>query len=209
MQKQKEKNVFNKKTDEQILVVERKKLFQKKTIQGIEKIDFDFYQKLIRKHQEFIWRSKAETNANYKQIIPYIIFNYQNKYFIMQRKSNSSDTRLQSKYSFGIGGHIRKEDIEKKNLFDWARREFEEEVSYNGNFSITPIGILNDETNSVGQVHTGFVFLLIGDSDHISIRDEHKSGQLLTLEECKQYYNQMENWAKLVYKFILSQMSKN
>jgi predicted NUDIX family phosphoesterase len=202
MQKQTNKKIFNKETDEQILVVKKEKLFKKKIIQGIEKIDFDFYQKIIQTNQEFIWRSAAETDQNYKQIIPYIIFKYENTYFMMQRKSNSSDTRLQSKYSLGIGGHIRKEDLEQKSLFDWAQREFKEEISYNGNFSIFPIGILNDETNAVGKVHTGFVFLLIGDSNLISIRDEHKSGKLMTLQECKQVYDKMESWSQLAFDFL-------
>ena len=69
-----------------------------------------------------------ETDPAYKQIIPYLVFTYENKYFLMQRQKKASETRLQSKYSLGIGGHIREEDMENCTLVDWAKREFEEEI---------------------------------------------------------------------------------
>ena len=206
MQKQKigtDQKVFIKKEDEKILVVAREKLFADGQIDGIKKIDFQSYQKLIEENKEFLWRSKVETDTSVKQIIPYLIFNYQDKYFLMQRKSSASEVRLQNKYSFGIGGHIREKDIKGQTIFDWAKREFKEEVEYSGNFEIEPLGLLNDESDFVGQVHTGFVFLLKGDSDQIKIRDEHKEGKLLTLEEGKQFYASMENWSKFVFDFLM------
>lgn len=205
MQQQKQKNnekVFIKKEDEKILVVKKEKLFSQTIVQGIQKIDFDSYQELIEKNKEFLWRSKVETQTEYKQIIPYLIFKFEDKLFLMQRKSNASDTRLQNKYSIGIGGHIKEKDISQKTIFDWAKREFEEEIEYVGNFDIEPIGILNDESNFVGQVHTGFVFLLNGDSDQIKIRDEHKSGQLISLNELQEFYPNMETWSQIVFDYL-------
>lgn len=194
--------VFVKKEDEKILVVERKILFPQEILQGIQKIDFDSYLNLIEKNKKFLWRSQVETDTNYKQIIPYLVFNFQDKFFLMQRKSNASEVRLQNLYSLGIGGHIKEKDLIQKTIFDWARREFAEEVDYKGTFEVTPIGLLNDESNFVGQVHTGFVFLLKGDSDKIKIRDEHKEGNLYTLEECKTFYSKMEQWSQIVFDFL-------
>ncbi len=126
------------------------------------------------------------------------------KYFLMQRKSDASEARLKNKHSLGIGGHIRQEDIGSKTIFDWAAREFAEEIEYNGSFEIEPIGLLNDDSNPVGQVHLGFVFLLKGDSDKIKIRSELKEGKLLTLQECKQLYPAMENWSQIVFDCLVS-----
>lgn len=199
-----QQKVFLKDVDEKILVVKKNILFSYQTINGLKKIDFDRYQKLIRRYKKFVWRSKVELDKTYKQIIPYLIFVYQEtkkakkKYFVMRRKNNASEVRLQNKYSLGIGGHIKKEDLKRTNIIEWAEREFKEEVKYNGKHSIEPLGILNDESNSVGQVHTGFVFLLKGESSDINIRDEHKEGTLLTLEECNALYSQMENWSQIV-----------
>lgn len=204
MQNQKinSKNVYIKKEDEKILVVPRDILFSKKRINGIEAVDFSFYQNLIEKNKQFLWRSQMEVDPSYKQIIPYLVFNYEDKYFLMQRRSSASEARLQNKYSLGIGGHIREEDITGSDIAGWAEREFAEEVKYDGNLIVEPIGLLNDDSNDVGRVHIGFVFLLKGDSANIKVRSELKSGQLLTLEECLHNYENMENWTKLVFDFL-------
>ena len=188
--------------DEKILVVKKKILFSYKAIDGLKKVDFENYQKLIANYKEFLWRSKVEHDLTYKQIIPYLVFTYNNKYFLMKRKNNASETRLQNKYSLGIGGHIQKKDLKKTNIIDWAQREFKEEVTYNGTIDIHSLGILNDESDSVGQVHTGFVFLLKGNSSNIQIRNEHKEGKLLSLDQCSFFYNQMERWSQITFDYI-------
>lgn len=196
--------VFCKSTDEKILVVKKSVLFAYQTIEGLSPIDFGLYHTFIQKHKEFVWRSKVEEDTSYKQIIPYLVFEYDNKFFVMRRKSNASEARLQNKYSIGIGGHIKKEDLKKGSILEWAEREFHEEVAYNGKLTIKPLGILNEENTPVGQVHTGFVFLLHGENSNISIKEEHKEGVLLTLPECFDLYNYMENWSKIVLNHLKS-----
>ena len=62
--------------------------------------------------------------VTYKQIIPYMIFEYADNYFLMERKSTASEQRLKSKLSLGIGGHIRQEDLDGGTIFDWASENF-------------------------------------------------------------------------------------
>lgn len=191
------------KQDELILVVPRAEFFKKDPAwSGLKAVNFDEYLTVIKATQEFLPRSLMEQDPHYKQIIPYLIFNYEDRYFLMQRTSQATETRLQNKYSLGIGGHIRQEDMETDSLFDWARREFHEEVSYSGEFSIKPLGILNDDSNPVGQVHVGFVFLIEGKTPHISVKSELKSGVLLSLEELHAYFAHMESWSQIAYEFI-------
>jgi predicted NUDIX family phosphoesterase len=187
---------------ERILVVKRTELFKESAWTGVRSVNFDEYLTLIQDKQEFMPRYLAEENLAYKQIIPYLVFEHGDKYFLMQRKGSSSEQRLANKYSLGIGGHLREEDMQGASLFDWARREFEEEINYSGNLTIKPIGILNDDSNDVGKVHVGFVFLLKGDSANISIKSELQNGQLLTPEECREKYEAMETWSQLVFDFI-------
>lgn len=192
----------SKKQDELILVVKKDYLFEQNYWQGIAKLDFANYLQIIKEKKEFLPRSLMENDFSYKQIIPYLIFTYDEKLFLMQRRSNSSETRLSNKYSLGIGGHIRQEDMTTDSIIDWAKREFAEEINYDGKLEIEPIGMLNDDSNEVGKVHIGFVFLLHGNSDKIKIKSELKSGQLITLEECKLYYDSMESWSKLVLDLL-------
>lgn len=184
------------KFNEPIIVVKREFLFKNGTWQGIKQVDFTDYLALVQQHQESMLRGLAEENFEYKQIIPYLIFRHNNLYFLMQRKSSSSEQRLANKYSLGIGGHLRVEDLQGKTLFEWAEREFTEEVSYKGNLTITPLGILNLDTTPVEKVHIGFVLLLEGDSEDISIKSELQSGKLATVEECKKV--DLEKWSILV-----------
>jgi predicted NUDIX family phosphoesterase len=185
--------------NENILVVKRNTLFPTHAFQGLQ-TQSDSFIALINQTKEFLPRPAMELDTNYKQIIPYLLFKYQNRYFLMQRQSTSSEQRLKNKYSLGIGGHIRQEDMQgASTIFDWAQREFNEEIDYPGNFAIKTIGILNDDSNAVGQVHLGLVLLLEGDSDQIKVRSELKSGQLLTIDQCKQFYADMETWSQIIF----------
>jgi len=202
---QKQKNVAKQsilKQDENILVVKRDYLFDEDSWFGIQKPKDNLFVQTILSRKEFLPRSLMERDQVYKQIIPYLVFNYQDRYFLMQRRSKSSEQRLRSKYSLGIGGHIRQEDIKNADVASWARREFHEEVDYKGSVSIEFLGVLNDDSNDVGKVHIGFVYLLKGDKPDICVKQELQSGTLLTLQECEEYYDAMENWTQIVFDFL-------
>ena len=157
--------------DEQILVVKRSDIFANTPAwQGLSIDAFAPCLETISKQGQFHPRAAMETDPTYKQIIPYLIFEHEGKFFLMQRKKDASEQRLQNKYSLGIGGHMRFEDLQKgSDLFGWAQREFEEEVSYDGTFQMAPLGILNDDSTDVGKVHLGIVLMLIGNSSNISV----------------------------------------
>ena len=192
---------------EHILVVKRDALFQDSPAwHGLQRVNIDDYLSLIQAHKEFHPRPDMEMDPVYKQIIPYMVFKHGDRYFLMQRSGKASETRLQSQYTFGIGGHVRAEDLQEgSTLFDWARREFHEEVTYNGNLTITSLGMLNDDSNEVGKVHIGLVLLLEGDSDQINVREELQGGELLSLEECAAYADHMETWSRFIFDALISQ----
>jgi predicted NUDIX family phosphoesterase len=191
-------------TDEKILVIKRQKLFPAEAVQGfLPALDFKKYETMIVEHQEFGWRSAMELDPTYKQIIPYLIFKHNETYFLMRRRSDATEARLKDKYTLGIGGHVRQEDLDGANLIAWAQREFDEEINYSGALNVKPLGLINDDSNAVGQVHVGFVFLLEGDNADISIRSELKEGSLQTLEQMKDVYDRMETWSQRIYDYLI------
>jgi predicted NUDIX family phosphoesterase len=101
----------------------------------------------------------------------------------------------------GLGGHINPGDLEGGDpIQDGLKREWEEEVSYDGSFEAKLIGLLNDESSPVSKVHLGVVFLVDGTSPNIAIRETDKlAGELLTLDEMRIYYLGMESWSQMVY----------
>lgn len=189
--------------DELILVVPRENLFAHATAWcGLKEVDFDQYLHIINEKKEFLPRSIMETDMRYKQVIPYLVYTYNGQYFLMQRKSDASEARLRNKLTLGIGGHIRQEDMVSASLFEWALREFHEEVDYTGTLKVKPLGILNDDSNDVGKVHIGFVLLLEGDSADITIKSELKSGVLVSLDECIAQRECMETWSQFTIDFL-------
>jgi predicted NUDIX family phosphoesterase len=190
---------------ESILVVPRSAIIGDQSWYGIKQVDCDSYLELITKHQEFRPRYQMETDEQYKQIIPYLIFKHHDTYFVMQRAAGAGESRLASKFTLGIGGHIRHEDMSHNSIISWAQREFHEEVDYTGNLRIEPIGILNDDTSAVGRVHLGFIFLLHADSPAIQIKSELQGGTLITLEECIALKDRMETWSALVVDYLSDQ----
>lgn len=191
------------KHDENILVVQRSKLFGKEALQGfLELSDFDFYQSTIETNKVFLPRGLMEQDPSYKQIIPYLIFMHNSKIFLMQRAASAGEQRLKNKYTLGIGGHVREQDLAGGTIFDWARREFNEEICYDGSLTIQPLGLINDDSNAVGQVHLGFAFLLKGDSSNIAVRSELQQGSLKSLEECEVYFDDMETWSQIAFNHI-------
>lgn len=210
MNQQKQPGMMQSLRDEHILVVQRNLLFFDGSWQGFKPLNnFAEYTAIIQAKQEFLPRSLMEMDPTYKQIIPYLIFQYKDRYFLMQRQAKASETRLQNKFTLGIGGHIRQEDMQTTSIIDWAQREFHEEIDYKGNLTFKSLGIINDDSNEVGKVHIGFVFLLQGDSDTIQIKSELAHGTLATVDECLLYHNRMETWSQLVVSFLIEENNRN
>ena len=65
--------------------------------------------------------------------------------------------------------------------------------------------MINDDSNDVGRVHLGFVFLVYGDSNQIAIKSELQSGTLVSLEEAYQKGDQLESWTKIIIQTLLQQ----
>ena len=214
------KRVLASKHAEKVLVVRRTDIFADGIWHGLKTDGLAKILNTISTKHKFLPRADVEEDARWQQIIPYLIFEYQNKIFLMKRKGDHTDRRLADKYSIGVGGHINKEDVKELKssasrakrgeqrvkgegvIMDWARREFEEEVGYRGKYKLEFLGLVNDDSNDVGLVHLGLIIKLIGDSDQISVRDEHKSGSLVSLEGIGKHSKHMETWSRIVYDYL-------
>ena len=196
-----------------VMVVSREDLFADEIWNGINSENLKKYVSLIFKKHKFMRRGDAEENPKWKQIIPYMFFENVNDIFLMQRRGDHTESRLADMYSLGVGGHINIEDVKSINgiksikgekvVMEWARREFEEEIDYSGNYKTEFVGILNHDANAVGMVHAGLVIRVTGDSDGVKVRDEHKTGRLVSLYAAGKYYKHMETWSQIVYDFLM------
>ena len=186
---------------EQVLCVKREDIFPDGAWHGFVSTDLERYQKLIRERHSFRPRAEVEDDPSYQQIIPYIVFRHDGHYFLTHRLRASSEKRLRKQFSLGIGGHINPGDLMGGDpIMGGLKREWQEEVVYDGRFEARLIGFLNEDSSPVSKVHLGAVFLLDGDSPDIAIRETNKlAGELLTLDEMRIYYLGMESWSQIVY----------
>jgi predicted NUDIX family phosphoesterase len=186
---------------EQVLCVKREDIFPDGAWHGFVSKDLERHQELIRKRHFFMPRASVEDDPSYQQIIPYVVFRHADRYFLTHRLRASSERRLRKQYSLGVGGHINPGDLEAGDpILDGLKREWEEEVVYRGKFEARLLGLLNDDSSPVSKVHLGVVFLVDGDTPDIAIRETDKlEGELLTLDEMRRLYLEMESWSQMVY----------
>jgi predicted NUDIX family phosphoesterase len=186
---------------EQVLVVRREDMFPDGAWHGFVTDNLDRHQRVIRESHFFKPRSEVENDASFQQIIPYVVFRHRDRYFLTHRLRASSEKRLRKQYSLGVGGHINPGDLEGGDpILDGLKREWSEEVVYDGRFEARMLGLLNEDSSPVSKVHLGVVFLVEGDTPDIKIRETEKlAGELLTLEEMRMYYLAMESWSQIVY----------
>lgn len=205
--------------NEEVLVVPRTALSEYNLpLQGVIELnekDLAQLQDLILRRCQFLNRNIVEEDPKWKQVIPYVVYQYDDTYFVMQRSSKAGDQRLASLYTLGIGGHLQACDLEGvESIFDWAARELSEEVCLQGiNYSVECVGLLNDDVHAVGQVHLGLVFLLKGDSPNIKIRSEMISGRLCTIKELLEMVNhesdRLESWSAILLQHLVTLQNAN
>ena len=191
---------------EQVLCVRREDIFPDGAWHGFVSEDLERHQAVIREHHFFKARAEVEDDPSFQQIIPYVVFRHGGRYFLTHRLRASSEKRLRKQYSLGIGGHINPGDLEAGDpILYGLKREWAEEVVYDGRFEAQLIGLLNDESAPVSKVHLGVVFLVDGDSPNIAIRETTKlAGELLTPDEMRIHYLEMESWSQMVFDRLTS-----
>jgi predicted NUDIX family phosphoesterase len=199
--------------DELILVVKKDKLFADKQFQGFLPVgEFDYYNLILDNYQ---WqaRDKVEEDSSYQQPIGYcLIYNPEfNKIFAFQRHIDDekyTDKRLQGKWSWGVGGHIDKIDAQtnpkEDPIITATLRELEEEVVIDGEIEPKIIGYINDDSDSVGQVHFGIVYLIYTDAVDIKPNDDEiMNYSYLSLEKLANLKNNpantIENWSEVIF----------
>jgi predicted NUDIX family phosphoesterase len=192
--------------EEQVLVVRREDIFPDGAWHGFVTEGLERCQDVIRTRSLFMPRGEVEDDPAYQQIIPYVVFRHGDRYLLTRRLKASSEKRLRQQYSLGVGGHINPGDLAGGDpVYDGLRREWSEEVIYEGRFEARLLGFLNEDSSPVSKVHLGVVFLVEGDRPQVSIRETDKlAGELLTLEEMRIHYLQLESWSQLVYDRLLA-----
>jgi predicted NUDIX family phosphoesterase len=182
---------------EQVMVVERDTIAEFLVESGLLRDHCDEMFERIQELHFFIDRQTAETSPQYKQIIPYVLIRHDDSYYLLQRTQKQTEARLHHKLSLGIGGHI---NPDTPNIFDGLQKELEEEVEVVGDYDLTFVGILNDDTTEVGRVHLGAVYILDSATGEVTVRETEKmTGRWASVAELVASREAMESWSQIVF----------
>ncbi len=197
------------KWDEQILVVNRKVLFNNE-----ENHFYGFIQKNDEKTKKIIdtfesyevkRRGDMEEDPSYKQLIGYVLLKdaNTNEVLVYKRLVGGGEARLHGKASVGIGGHMN--EVEGKTIFEMlkinAARELNEEVGVSEEEALNNlhfIGLINDDKTEVGQVHIGVVYECKVDKSKVEVKeDDTLVIKWMTADEAKAEEN-YETWSEFL-----------
>lgn len=153
-------------------------------------------------------RDEVEEDPSYKQLIPYCIFRHEGKIFHYTRGGGSGESRLHSKLSIGIGGHISTDDAEHaESVYRVGmEREIQEEVHLESAYSENCVGLINDDETPVGQVHLGVVHIF--DLEVPKVRPREESIQQTGFaqpEELVRERDRLETWSQICLDHLIEQ----
>lgn len=190
--------------DENVLVVSRELFDRLGAFQGISLEPEKYLPSFLDpENNHFLSRDLAEEDPSFKQIIPYAIFRNGDRFLYYTRGGGSGEKRLASKGSIGIGGHINDDDhavssLDKDTYTTGVEREIDEELNITGSHSQEILGLINDDSNEVGQVHLGVVHLFTLESDEVTPGEDNiENLRFLTLDELKEIRDSLETWSQI------------
>jgi predicted NUDIX family phosphoesterase len=125
----------------------------------------------------FMDRAQAEEDPSHKQLIPYCVFRCGGRILHYTRGKSGGESRLHAKLSVGVGGHVNPVDMDGGKTGPEAyhaavAREIEEELALPDHPPHRIIGLINDDSNAVGQVHLGIVHVVDLPSEDVLSRED-------------------------------------
>ncbi|HTE06994.1 MAG TPA: NUDIX domain-containing protein [Planctomycetota bacterium] len=162
----------------------------------------------IRARGFFVERRHAELDASLKQVIPYTLVAHGDEVLLLKRLGKGGEARLHGKLSIGVGGHINPVDLgapaSGADVLDaGCRRELEEEIGIHCPYTLSPVGIINDDSSDVGSVHFGLVNVARCETKDVAIREtevlEGSFVNVATLREiARSEPGRFETWSALI-----------
>jgi predicted NUDIX family phosphoesterase len=215
------------KEEELILVVPKKCFDNCGAFQGFNPEGEKYLKELIDTQSAyFTKRGPAEKDPSMKQIIPYCIVMQNGNILVYKRGKTGGEDRLKSLYSCGIGGHINPIDsseetvpFNRTSLKRALQREITEEIlipknnpsktintATNGGINseldyvkFTTAGLINDDSNSVGQVHLGLVEIAqIPEGPVAALEEAISDLKFISPNELIEKRENLESWSQIV-----------
>jgi len=194
------------KSSERVLVIPTSVFHDAGIFQGLNRqVDHYLPRILNSSHLSYLARADAESDPSHKQIVPYVVLRWRGHVFHYTRGKRATESRLHALRSIGVGGHISAAD---GNLFESHYREamfreVAEEVYLESPYKERCLGLINDDSTPVGQVHLGIVHIFDLDEPKVRRRE-----QVLTragfapIEELLKQMDEFETWSQFALQAL-------
>ncbi len=154
-------------------------------------------------------RFEVENDRDFQQIIPYVVFRSGDQVFTYARGKAGTEARLRTLRSIGVGGHVAEADADGRATRDAykvaLRRELAEEVAILSPGRLSTIGLINDDSNPVGEVHIGVVHLYELDRPGVTSREDALADPyFLKIDDLIARRDEFETWSRIVIDAVLA-----
>ena len=176
-----------------------------------------FEELLSPEHTSYRPRNEMEEDPSFKQLIPYVIFRHTDasgrvRIFEYTRGKGQGESRLHSKRSVGIGGHISSDDAEGTGDLnpyeEGMRRELDEEVIIESSHTEQCVGMINDDETEVGKVHLGVVHIFDVEQPSVRPREsEIVNARFTGLSELMSDLEGFESWSAICLEALFGSQS--
>jgi len=200
---------MSQKVDERVLVVPGAELDRLGRFQGFSaEAERYIMALLVPELMQYRPRSEVENDPGFKQIIPYVVFRCAGAVFCYTRGKSQGEARLHRLRSLGVGGHVSEEDAQGGKSLDAyesaMRREIDEEVEVACPGQISRVGLINDDSTPVGQVHLGVVHLFELERPHVTAREVGLAeAGFLPLSSVFLIRHEFETWSQICIDSVL------
>ena len=193
------------KSDERVLVAPTALFHEIGVFHGFTPRVEEYLTRLLdSKNLSYRTRAEVETDPSFKQIIPYVVLRCSGQIFHYTRGKRATESRLQALRSIGVGGHISADDA---TLFDSPYREamfreVAEEVRLETDYTERCVGLINDDSTPVGQVHLGIVHVFELQQPKVERREQALTrAGFASVAELRAQREEFETWSQ----FLLDQ----
>lgn len=150
-------------------------------------------------------RPEMEDDPSFKQLIPYCIFQCDGQVFGYSRGTDQGEARLHAKRSVGVGGHVSTLDLdgEQTPYLEGMKREIEEEIDLQANWTESCVGLINDDETEVGKVHLGIVHVFNLDKPKVEPREQSMiNAGFAPPEQLVRDLDEFETWSQICLKHL-------
>jgi predicted NUDIX family phosphoesterase len=196
---------------ERVLCIPTKVLHDAGLFQGLS-LEVEHYLPRVLDPGQFSFRprSEVENDPSFKQIIPYVVLRCGEMLYYYTRGKKGTEARLRALRSIGVGGHISVEDAggSADPYRTGMLRELQEEIHLDSGYHEACIGLINDDSTPVGQVHLGIVHLFeLAEAGVRRREDALTEDGFAELRELLARIEEFETWSRFVLEALGSDSS--